>query len=147
MVKVLLCVFVLGLAACAGKDGSQGATGPQGPAGADGLQISSITSCSKVQSGLNFYYSTTTFSNSDKFVKCIVSGSSLQVEEVALYKATMNGAVFETCMLVSDADSTPSSGYWTFSKTSGVRKAIYTDSGSAINGTTITYASSDCTTN
>jgi len=79
-------------------------------------------------------------------MKCAVIGSAIQIENAVFYKSIQAGATVEGCIVVSDADSTSSGGFWTFSKSGSTRTAVYTDPGSATNGTTITYSTSDCST-
>lgn len=107
-----------------------------------------VNRCSKIAGGLLFQYVVNTFSSNDKFITCSVSGGAFQVFNAVFYKPTFVGHVSESCLLVSDADSDPTSGYWIFSVNAGVRTAIYNDSSSAVNGYNVTFSNTtDCTTN
>lgn len=148
MFRLIVGLFVLsGLFGCSGGGGgsSAPAASPTTPE-VDEQSLTSTVRCYKNQSGLDFEFVINNFSNGDKYITCLVAGLSIQVQNSVYYKSTFSGAVSESCLVTSDADSTPSAGYWTFSLASGVRKAVYSDTGSAANGTTITYASGDCIT-
>lgn len=145
---VYLLSFCLFVASCAKGGGSDAAATPTPttPVVTED-SLSSVVRCFKVSSGLGFEFVVNNFTSGDKYITCSVSGNSIQVFQSVFYKSNFSGYATEACILVSDADSTPSSGYWTFSKNSGVRTAVYSDSGSGVNGTTITFSNTtECTT-
>lgn len=159
MKTVITLLATLMLVSCA-KNGSDGQTvtgpqgpagqtviGPQGPAGNSGLEINSKTRCYKFQGGLAFDYVVTTFSNSDKFVQCSISNASFETQNSSFFKSTMNGAVNESCNITWDSDATPTAGFWTFGLVGNVKQAVYNDSGSAANGSGVTFAAANCATN
>lgn len=146
---VYLMSICLLMSACSGRGGSSTAsptpTTPDPTVNEDSL--TSVVRCFKIASGLSFEYVANNFSSGDKYVTCSVAGNSIQVFQSVFYKSTFAGYSTEGCILVSDADATPSSGFWTFSKNSGVRTAVYSDSGSGVNGTTITFNNTtECST-
>lgn len=134
-----------GPAGPAGPQGSAGANGSQGQAGIDEGGFSSLFGCYKLSSGLAFAFEGITLTSGDVMVTCSVAGLSSELSNTTFYKSSDVGAQTFHCQVVSDADSTPSAGFWVFSFTSGTYQAIYNDSGSSVNNTTITYANSDCT--
>lgn len=149
--RILSVLCLLILSSCSGGSGGSSAaapatpTTPTTPVTEDSL--STVVRCFKVASGLSFEYVVNNFSSGDKYITCSVAGGSIQVFQSVFYKSTFSGYATEGCLLVSDADATPTSGYWTFSKNSGTRTAVYSDSGSGVNGTTITYNNTtECTT-
>lgn len=145
---VYLMSICLLMSACSGGGGSSSATPvtPSNPT-VNEDSLSNVVRCFKIASGLTFEYVVNNFSSGDKYVTCSVAGSSIQVFQSIFYKSTFAGYSTEGCILVSDADASPTSGYWTFSKNAGVRTAVYSDSGSGVNGTTITFNNStECST-
>lgn len=108
-----------------------------------GNAVTSSTRCYKVNGGYSYEYLITDFTNGDKFVSCNVWGSAMASSNSIYWKSTLIGATNESCYSYYDIDAA-SAGFWTFSKTTGVRKVMYTDAGSASNGAVVTYASGDC---
>lgn len=121
--------------------GSEGPKGDPGPSGT-GLTISSGFICSKASLGYVFKYSAVIYSTGDAWVTCQIADTAFQVSASQVYKANQTGATSLSCITVFDIDSTQNYGYWSFSGSSG-KKAVYSDSG-AYNGTTVSFASSDC---
>lgn len=110
-----------------------------------GGAITSTTSCGKIQGNVSFQYKTSTLSSGHKIIQCYISDNVSGFSNLMIYKNTQNGYQTDACTLVFDLD-TASAGFWEFKRNSGVRTITYTDSGSASDGTVITYASSDCVT-
>ena len=118
--------------------------GATGVAGASGTTVSAEFYCSKLATR-NFAYQSITYSTGDKLIMCSVDLSTATATNVIFYKSTMAGAAISSCLVSADLD-TPTSGWWAFSETSGVRKTVYSDSSSGSNGTTVTFATNDCDT-
>lgn len=114
--------------------------------GNDGITISTVKRCNKISGGLVFEHNIVTYSTNDKFVYCAISNAAATYSATAIYKSTQTGSVSEGCALTYDLD-TVTSGFWIFSVSGSTRTAVYSDSGSASNGTTVTFATSDCTSN
>lgn len=126
-----------------GDTGAQGPTGPQGVNGSEGMTIASGFSCSKSSNGYSFRFTGVKFSTGDAWSNCSISGSSFETSNSTLYKSSQNGATTYGCLLTWDLDAS-TSGFWFFTGTNGTRQTIYTDSGSASNGTVVSFSSSDC---
>ena len=118
-------------------------TGPQGPSG-ESIQIESIFNCTKISTYF-FSYQGVTYSTGDVFVRCEISDNISSFSTSNFYKSTQSGASNYSCVLTFDVD-TASAGFWQFTFTSGTKKAVYSDTGSGSNGSTLTYASGDCST-
>lgn len=148
--RLLSVICLLILSSCGGGSGGSPAPSaspstPDNTATEDSL--STVVRCFKIASGLSFEYVVNNFTSGDKYVTCSVAGGSIQVFQSVFYKSNFAGYAAESCLLVSDADNNPTSGYWTFSKNSGTRTAVYSDSGSGVNGTTITFNNTtECST-
>lgn len=130
----------------AGPQGSAGATGARGPAGdagISGLDLSQWVSCVKTQGGLLFEYGVTRFTSGDAMTRCAVAGTGWTVSNSYVYPVEKAGAANGLCILTYDVDAA-TGGYWTFTTTTG--GAVYTDSGSTSNGSTVTFATTECAT-
>lgn len=121
--------------------------GTDGANGAPGMTISSIVNCSKISSSPSVlvFYRVVTYSTNDKFVFCSIQNGVGTFSASVVYKASQSGVLSEACTVGLDLD-TATAGYWTYTLSGSTRTAIYTDSGSASNGTSISFASSDCST-
>lgn len=117
----------------------------QGSNGSDGLTINNVRYCSKYEGGITLKHNVVTYSTGDKFVYCSIGDNLNQYSSSIVYRSVQTGAMTEGCLLTYDID-TASAGFWNFSVNSGVRTAVYNDSVSSSNGTTVTFASSDCIT-
>ena len=100
--------------------------------------------CTVISGGAIFNYGATRFSTGDAYVHCLISGSVIQVSDSAIYKSSQTGASTLACFLTWDIDAS-TGGYWEFTGTSGTRQIQYKDTGSASDGTVITFTSGDCT--
>lgn len=132
----------------AGSPGPQGPTGATGATGADGedgagLTIASGFQCSKISGALAFIYQSITFSTGDRWLTCAIEDLASSYSESQFYKANQAGATSGWCMVTYDLDAA-TAGFWSFTSNSG-RTAVYNDSSSGSNNTTITFADSDCT--
>lgn len=150
MKSLVLTLVTIGILSGCGQQGEKGDAGPKGDSGGTGAtgttaSISSSTHCAKTVSSLNFEYDYVVFSSGDVWVNCNIEDSSAEYSNSSFYKSTQTGASTGGCLLTYDID-TASSGYWSFT-TSPSRQAIYKDTGSANNGTTVSFATSDCSTN
>ena len=119
--------------------------GTDGTNGTNGLTISSIKYCSKTTGGATFKNNIVTFSTGDKHIYCEISNSLNTYSASIFYRSVQTGATTESCLIVYDID-TATAGFWNFALSGSTRAATYSDSGSASNGTVITYASGDCAT-
>lgn len=119
-----------------GADGKDGAT----------TSILSGFNCTKLSGGLTFHFAGITYTTGDVWVECDIANSSLQVTGTGLYKSTQVASSTFLCSITFDSDGTATSGFWTFTGTKGIRKAVYTDAGSSSNQSTMTFSSTDCTT-
>lgn len=147
--KKLLIAGVMFLSACGSDEkatvsGIKGDTGPTGEAGTPGMTISSGWGCYKSSGGFIFRYRAVVYSTKDIWVECDVSGTSSQATNTIIYKSGSYGTTNYYCDMTFDSDSTASSGYWKFLNTNGVKTAVYTDSGSSINGSMVSFSASDC---
>jgi hypothetical protein len=136
----LASLISLSLTAC----GSSTQSATIGKAGADGMTISSGFNCSKISGASLFIFQGVTYSTGDVFSSCEVTGASLQSSSSKFYKSTQPGAASFYCSLTFDSEAPASGGYWTFSASGTTKKATYTDSGAVMNGTVVTFSSSDC---
>lgn len=143
--KIFVFIFFALLSSCSGGGGGSPAASPAIPE-VDEQSVTSTVACHKALGSLDFYFVITTFNNNDKYITCTLSNSTTQVQSSWYYKSTFAGATSEDCLVSFDSDGTASYGYWQFSRASGVRKVVYNDSSSGSNGTTVTYAPSDCIT-
>lgn len=125
-----------------GQDGTNGSNGTNGT---NGLTISSIKYCKKTSGSITFDHNIVTYSTGDKWVYCAISNALDTFSASVMYLAAQNGATNESCIIVYDLDSA-SSGWWNFSLSGTTRTAVYSDAASASNGTTLTFATSDCST-
>jgi hypothetical protein len=147
---ILTFVFVL-VTSCGseGPAGPAGAAGAKGDTGARGISANTIvseTQCHISTSGKYFEYNTVQFSSGDAWTSCSVSDNYSQSSNTEYYRSSQTGSVNFACLATFDwSDGTGSSGWWEFTATSGNRKAVYRDTGSSANGTTITFAGSNCT--
>lgn len=120
--------------------------------GADEASISAVTvagankSCVKSQGSTLFEYNHVTFASGEIFVSCAISDSASTYSNSDIYHSTQNGASTGACLLTYDIDAA-SAGFWRFENTSDAVSITYSDSGSGSNGSTISVAASDCTTN
>jgi hypothetical protein len=128
-----------------GLQGEPGPAGSPGPSGADGNTATVNVGCNKVTGGYMFRYHVVTFSTGDVLVSCSVSDSLYTSSDSIYYRSTQVGASTKGCQVIHDSSGAATSGFWKF-KTESTRTATYTDVGSAIDGTVITFADSDCTT-
>lgn len=153
---IVLLISTIGCAPFKGSDGATGATGAKGEtgatgaSGADGLTLSSQSFCSKSQTvnsvSMTFQYDIYTFSDGTKMIRCAVGDGFTNYDTHFMWKSNQAGASQEGCLLKLDVDIA-NGGYWDFSKSGNTRTAFYINSGSAFDGTTVTYSSSDCTSN
>jgi hypothetical protein len=152
----LIALIVMnGVLGCGGKgeDGAPGATGATGSVGAQGVAgvagtsqtISSGFFCSKLTGGLGFSYRGIVYSSGDVFLDCSIADSASSYSASLIYKASQTGSTTGFCSVTYDSEAPNDSGYWSFTMNS-TKKVVYTNSGASINGTTVTFAGSDCTT-
>ena len=150
LITTLIVSMFFGCAQLKGEKGADGSTGATGATGTAGMTLTTSVFCFKNQVvnsvSLWFWYTTNIYSDGTKFIHCAVSSPSAEWGNSLFYKSTQTGSVTEYCSLTLDVD-TGSSGFWTFSKSGSTKTVVYSDTGSASNNTTVTYASSDCTTN
>lgn len=127
--------------------GEKGDTGSIGPSGIAGMTVSSNRQCIKSDGVQNliYIYQVLTFTSGDKFIECSVQSSGAQFSSSQYYTSSQQGAITSSCMVGADKD-TSSFGSWNFKTTSGVESLIYSDSGSASNGYSYVFLSSDCVT-
>lgn len=121
----------------------KGADGKNGENGTSGISLSSTLSCTKIVSSRSFAYKSATFSTGDVWATCSISDSLSEYSASVLYKASQNGAEDGSCLLTYDLD-TGTSGFWEFTS-SPSKQAVYSDSGSANDGTTVSFSAGDCT--
>ncbi|MCI0573735.1 MAG: hypothetical protein L0Y66_23615 [Myxococcaceae bacterium] len=122
--------------------GPPGPPGPQGPAGTN-AGIQSGRWCGKIDGGWFFNYDVVTYATGDKFVSCSVETDFSTNSSATMWKAGQNGATDAACSVTADSDSTATGGWWRFSDEGGPR-AVYSDSGSTLNGDVVTFTPSDC---
>lgn len=128
----------------AGPPGPAGDAGAPGTPGAPGVLVAANRGCSKISGGLLFKYSTTSFSNGDRFVTCDVAGTGWTVSSSYYWLSTQPGAATAQCTLVFDVD-TASGGWWSFADSPDIR-ATYNDATSASHGSFVLFGSGDCLT-
>lgn len=110
--------------------------------GSDGVSITSVTSCSKLETN-RYEFKIVTYSTGTKFVFCSVSDSATTSSSSGTFLTGQAGATSEGCIVTHDID-TAGSGFFHFENNSGARTATYYDVGSASNGLVISF---DSTTN
>ena len=134
----------IGPTGASGQTGSSGTSGTNGTNGTDGLTISNIVFCTKIATRL-YEYNTVTFSTGDKHVFCSVTNGVGTYSSSITFKSTQAGATTESCLVTMDVENS-TSGWWNFTKSGTTKTTVYSDATSASNGTTVTFATSDCTT-
>lgn len=117
------------------------------PTPVDAESISGSLYCSKVDVGsgvtLTYQYQNATYANGDHIITCSISSSLGEYSHTQLFKPSAPGALNGFCSVGYDVDGL-SSGYWIFTSSGGVNKAVYNDVGSAHNNYTYTFAGGDC---
>lgn len=137
----------------AGSDGS-GTDAGNNPVGTvDGGTIitdsgSSMVSdvlCSKITGGLYFEYSSASFSDGSRFVSCSVSDSYAAYSNSQFYGPGRTGTATGYCSVGYDVEWNGTGGWWAFTDSGSSVSAVYSDSGSSSNGSSVSFSgSSDC---
>lgn len=125
--------------------GPAGPTGSSGANGSDGISLAVNLQCGKLSGGYYFRYQHATFSDGSAFVSCEVRDNYTTASSSTIYSASQNGAAQGGCTVTMDSEGTLASGWWNFIRSSATATATYNDVGSTINGSVVTFASSDCT--
>lgn len=108
-----------------------------------GNSIASGFGCIKSSLSKLFQYKVISYQNGDVWTVCSISDNSTTTTMTQFYKSTQTGALNAACTLTYDLDSA-TAGFWNFTATTNVT-AVYNDTGSASDGTTVTYLNGDCT--
>lgn len=138
MLKFLLCMagFLPILVGC-GSDGKNGLDGTAGKDGTAGITVTSTAVCSKVQTvnalSLSFTYTVINYSTGGVLATCGVSGSSTESSSTSYYPNTASNSA---CITIFDVDGA-TAGAWNFTFVNGAAHALYSDSGSASNSTSV----------
>lgn len=136
---IRVAVAVSLLAACAGDDGE---AGPPGPPGAAGVTVDTNRFCSVISGGVLLSYQVVEFSSGDALALCSISDNASTYSGHVFYRAGQVGAVTGLCLMAYDLD-TFSGGYWEFRRDGG-EHAVYHDTGSAFDGTTVLFPAANC---
>lgn len=149
VLRALFALFVIGCGTGSAVNGDQdggenivvntdGGTGNH----TEDVTISTIVSCTVINSTGKFDYQHYLFSDGSLMVECEYSGVSFTISSTRLYKATQTGASTGACTFVGDLDGTASGGWWNYTYDGTSAKATYNDVGSTYNGTNYTLTCS-----
>lgn len=135
-------ILAMVLSACGGEMGPPGPVGPQGPAGprgAPGEMYVQTLRCTVITTPATFTIERFEYSDGSVLVHCGIDDAAITIDSMALYRSTQAGSQNGLCIVTDDVD-TPNFGYWVFTASKGATaaKAVYTNTGSSSDGTSVT---------
>lgn len=88
-------------------------------------------------------YEISTFPDGSVFTSCGVSSGAAESSASFVWPKASTGATAGRCVVIFDLEN-PSLGNWLFTSMSGTTKGVYSDTGSQVNGSVVSFAATDC---